>query len=112
MQHWQWQFLHGQELLINVSPNLGPRQFLESSVGECLVCACRYRSAGVLLGMIRAQLKWAAVDAVKDELHRQLDAILGGMTEEDRKPPEKKKKKKPAQAQPQVSKDHKRSKTK
>ena len=64
---------------------------------------CRYQSVRVLLGKVRSQIKWADVEGVKAELERQLDAILGGMTDEDRNPPEKKKKKKPAaQPPPQV----------
>lgn len=54
----------------------------------------RYRSKGVLLGKVRPKIKWADVEAVKAELQIQLDAILGGVTEEDLQEPEKKKKKK------------------
>lgn len=43
---------------------------------------------------MRPKIKWADVEAVKAELDTQLDATLGGMTEEDMKEPEKKRKKK------------------
>lgn len=46
------------------------------------------------MGKIRPLIKWADVEAVKAELHSQLDAILGGVTEEDLHEPDKKKKKK------------------
>jgi len=59
-----------------------------------LTQVCRYRSKGVLLGKIRPKIKWADVEAVKAELQKQLDGILGGVTEEDLREPEKKKKKK------------------
>ena len=55
--------------------------------------SCRYRSKGVLLGIVRPKVRWADVEAIKSELHKQLEALLGPLSEEDLKEPEKKKKK-------------------
>ena len=46
----------------------------------------------MLLGKIRPKIMWADVEAVKAELQRQLEELLGAECEEDLKEPEKKKK--------------------
>jgi glutaminyl-tRNA synthetase len=46
----------------------------------------------ILLGQVRAALKWADISLARAELDTQVVALLGPKTEEDLKPPEKKKK--------------------
>ncbi|GAB4821823.1 hypothetical protein N2152v2_008869 [Parachlorella kessleri] len=59
-----------------------------------------------LLAAVRAKLKWADVAAAKQELEKQIEALLGPKTEADLQKPDKKKKAVPAKEKKEALKEN------